>query len=360
MSLHLAFVVKAGSRSIGGAKRALKMAPHLSSNIDVSIIINDIYTNRSRIGRLKNVNGVFVDESSFLGYKQAVQRIQPDIVYTNGIWSENIYLGGGVNRIVEHAELYSKSEDKNFLDRLKYMIYEYISLFVSDKLVVVSESLKDLYSKRRKMCGTNNSIKYLPYGFDGKSPNNNDVAKFEYQCDHKLVYFGSLERSYGLRSIIVSVKELVSNGIDIKLIIGGDGSEKENLVDFANVKNISKNVVFEGFIKEKHVYEFLDSADVLVCPLKDTIRDKNRFPSKIPMYMSTGNPVVTCKIGQAYRILEDHGFYYEKEGRSEIKSAILDALNHGEVLYGKEKIKSYSWENISNEFLDWIKSYIKR
>ncbi|MCS3663489.1 glycosyltransferase involved in cell wall biosynthesis [Salinibacter ruber] len=361
--MNILFIVFARKEVLGGAKRALKMAPYLSDYSNVTIAINESEENKNRLAGIKNINSVFVERTGLFEYRKqlgrVIERKNPDIIYTNHLNTRTLFLNNKSFRIVEHAELFSQSEDMSYLQRLKYLMYEWTSIFISDGMLIANKNLEYIYKKRSDIVSKNMCFKYLPYGSSAHINQNKKKDNINDKL-HTVLYFGSLSRDCGFTNIIDSIITLNRNSDKkITLEFCGSGKVEEKLKSYVSNRQAKGVVRFNGFIEESLVSEYLNSADVLLCPLQYKNRDKFRFPSKLPMYMNTGKPVVTCKLREVVDCLGDKGFYYEPGDVRSLCEAIGDALEYGNVEYDESNVQRYSWENISREFYKWVKKCLE-
>jgi glycosyltransferase involved in cell wall biosynthesis len=76
-----------------------------------------------------------------------------------------------------------------------------------------------------------------------------------------------------------------------KLLIVGDGAEKDNCLEVAR-KLDNHNIEFLEAVPEQ-IAEIQSKADVLLLPLKKEI-SKTATPSKLTAYLLSGKPVIAC------------------------------------------------------------------
>lgn len=104
-----------------------------------------------------------------------------------------------------------------------------------------------------------------------------------------LMYVGSLSQSAGVANLIYSFHN--ARIPDSKLIIAGNGSDKDNCITIAhNLKN--DQIVFFEVVSEA-VPQFQSQSDILLLPLKKGIA-KTATPSKLTAYLLSGKPVIAC------------------------------------------------------------------
>lgn len=191
---------------------------------------------------------------------------------------------------------------------------------------------------------------------------NNPVSSFKKDIyDYKILrekYYGNfkyaflsvgrLKKSRDLMTVLKSLSEFKFIK-QTKLIVLGDGPEKESLINFINDNNLKENVEFRGF--EKDTYKFYYISDLYIhsslydaMPL--TLIEALTCESKI---LSTN-----CKYGPS-EILDKGklGMMINVSNVEEMKSGFLKALNYNiDENYRKKKIKEFAIEAIAQKYLN--------
>jgi glycosyltransferase involved in cell wall biosynthesis len=101
------------------------------------------------------------------------------------------------------------------------------------------------------------------------------------------MFVGSLNILANIESLIIAFNR--ANLSQCKLVIAGEGTEKQNLISFVAKNNI-ENVKFLNF-EPKDVGLIQSKSDVLVLGLKQGA-SALAFPSKIPAYMFSSRPIL--------------------------------------------------------------------
>ncbi len=94
-------------------------------------------------------------------------------------------------------------------------------------------------------------------------PNTVPLIKRRKPQFHKTPVIGTMGRLHinkAYDTLLRAAKKLKEKKVSFKLIIGGDGPEKENLLDLCHKLNLDKSVSFIGWIKDKE--DFYDKIDV--------------------------------------------------------------------------------------------------
>ena len=105
-----------------------------------------------------------------------------------------------------------------------------------------------------------------------------------------VTYAGSISTSYDIRTLVMAGKELMEQGHrDIRILILGTGSNKEQLEKLASRENIS-NVEFLGFQPYHRMAAILNESDVVV---NSFIRNAPQsMVNKIGDYLASGTPMI--------------------------------------------------------------------
>lgn len=119
--------------------------------------------------------------------------------------------------------------------------------------------------------------------------NYSSTLKKEKKKNFVFMYVGSLSKSAGVATLINGFHKARIPGT--KLIIAGNGSDKDNCIAVAhNLKN--DQIDFFEVVNEA-VPQFQSQSDILLLPLKKGIA-KTATPSKLTAYLLSAKPVIAC------------------------------------------------------------------
>jgi glycosyltransferase involved in cell wall biosynthesis len=334
-------------------KRVKGLAPHLlAADHRVTIVAQDTAENREYFSSVE-AETVFFSGSELLpeiGQKACIlQRTHPDVVYACGWGLRNLPALLGSTAIVEHAELLSANRESSALNRQKNLLLEWFSVLLADGLVLASSYLLRTY-QRRDVLGRTKQL-HLPYGL-----NLEDAPAVQRRGSEgdtsRVLYMGSLYASYGIFDIVDAAAHVAETAEPVEFIVLGDGPDRQQAIEQARSLGIENHIRFEGYVDEEVLDEHLSSADVFLAPMFDTVKDKARCPSKIPMYMRYRRPIVTCRIGEIPAYLGDHGFYYSPGEPESMATQIARASRVQEPV--NYDLQSVSWQHLSERFLAWL------
>lgn len=117
------------------------------------------------------------------------------------------------------------------------------------------------------------------------------------------------------------------------ILVGGRATEIERLKEYAELRGVTGMITFVGPRPQNSVVRYLGAADVLVIP--DTVSDITASPLKLFEYLALGQPIVLPDLPALQEILPtDHGYYFSRGNRQELRQALQRALEVGEDTEG--------------------------
>lgn len=168
-----------------------------------------------------------------------------------------------------------------------------------------------------------------------------DLEVFEYNKKHyilededlesddiyKLVYVGSLRKAndsvWRLIEVAESFKE--KGYSDIKLLMYGDGGEREKIESYCKEKKLD-NVIIKGYVDKKYIPNILSQCDlnVLNCSSWSVLK-YGGSQNKLFDYLASGHPIISGE-NSKYSIVKKYncGISKEFENLEALEKAILD------------------------------------
>jgi glycosyltransferase involved in cell wall biosynthesis len=367
--MTICFVTIGDITSIATLKRALGMAnPLQSMGWEVSIIAMDCPENRKRIGSEcnSNVRAYYYQPGKALAEINEktllVKKINPQYInlcsysYRNRLYKTR--LNGKPKIIIEHSELPSGIPDYNGIKKVGAYFFEYLSIIYADFLICASKYLINTYQKRSSQVFKSDiPMLYSPYAFNKESLRKIQAGlpplRGPYGKDTIILYMGTMTRNYGLFAMIDAMKIVKGESDGVKLLLMGRGRHLAEAKAYVSENNLQDCVEFLGYVPEAEIDIYFNRADAFISPLKDTVQDNARCPSKIYMYLPFRKPVFTCKIGEPKEIFGNNGFYFQYERPDTLAQLILD-LKSGNLRKVNIPIEEHSWNNRSIAFHRWI------
>jgi len=181
---------------------------------------------------------------------------------------------------------------------------------------------------------------YVPNGVDSKKFSPGD-SEFKSKLGTKYILFvGRLDVVKGLKYLIAAFKLVESKFPEVKLVIVGDGPEKERLRRMA-----SENVIFTGKVLGDKLIDIFRGAEMFILP---SVAEGS--PLAVLEAMSCGIPVVSTAVGEIPHILsEGKGLLVKPCSVNELANAISFLLENEDI---RKKMSIKSREYIRNN-RDW-------
>lgn len=150
------------------------------------------------------------------------------------------------------------------------------------------------------------------------------------------LFLGRVDKLKGIDTLVEAWE-----GLDEKLIVIGDGPERENIEKVVKEKEM-KNVSIKGFMKREEALEYLKSAKALIVPSKCY----EGLPMTIIEAFSYGIPVIGSKLGNIETVIEEEvtGKLFEVKELNDLKYIIENFRNNSlsRELIRKNYLKNYT------------------
>ena len=118
-------------------------------------------------------------------------------------------------------------------------------------------------------------------------------------------FVGTLRAWQGITTLIEGFTQVAAHSTNARLLIVGDGPEREHLDREIAARNLVSRVRFTSAVLPEAVPGLLASMDVAVAPYP-ALAHFYLSPLKIYEYMAAGLPIVASRIGQVEEVI-DHG-----------------------------------------------------
>ncbi|MCX6701772.1 MAG: glycosyltransferase [Candidatus Zambryskibacteria bacterium] len=211
---------------------------------------------------------------------------------------------------------------KKFSWRITVAFYNRVDLVISP-----TKSLRDELTSNGlyKQVGVlSNSIDFQVFRNDKKLNLSRLELKKKFGISGKsIVYMGRVSYEKNIDDVVLATAQLVKKIPDIKLMIVGDGPEKEKLITMSKNLKIEKNVIFTGFLHNESLVKALSANEVFV-----TASRSENMPLAVLEAESLGLPVVAISSLGMCEIVDDNvnGFLLPQGDKEKIVSNIADAI----------------------------------
>jgi glycosyltransferase involved in cell wall biosynthesis len=107
-----------------------------------------------------------------------------------------------------------------------------------------------------------------------------------------VIYVGTMDKARRLAILIEALQIVKKQNRNVKLLMVGDGSDRQNLEALAARSGVARDVIFTGQIPQAEVPEFIAAADVALSAVPPLSFYICSSPIKLLEYMAAAKPVV--------------------------------------------------------------------
>lgn len=225
--------------------------------------------------------------------------------------------------------------DKLFFKRLNRKIWRGSSRIISN-----SKGLKELALKSFPL----QRIDVIYNGVDTNEfrPNYTTSDTLRILCIARLI------KRKGIEYLIKAVAKLKQN--NIKLVIVGQGNQRENLKKLASTLGISSKVNFRDYIAHNYISEIYHNSDVFVLPSLNEGMSNAALEA-----MACGLPIVITDTGGTAELLNGNGFVVQKKNPLGIAQTLQKFLRNAELIVqmgrrSREIAEGMSWQDIAGKY----------
>ncbi len=326
---------------------------------------NDWYKNYSNIhllysANLSNANSIFT-KLNYITHLKALKKIistfRPDVLHAH--YASSYGLLGALSKFHPFVISVWGSDVFDFPQQniFNKMILKY-NLKCADKITSTSHIMAKQTNRF-----TNKEIKVIPFGIDLNIFQPIHTKKIFKNNEIVIGTIKTLSYTYGIDTLIKAFSILKNKlpQLNLKLLIVGDGDEKEKLQSLANKLNIKKDTIFYGQIPHQKVVELLAEIDIFVA-----LSREESFGVAIVEAMACEKPVVAGNASGFKEIIEDKktGLIVEKENPSQAADAIQFLIENPEfakqlTINAKQKVfNDYNIEDNVKEMIEVYKSLL--
>jgi len=248
-----------------------------------------------------------------------------------------LYVKEPILAISHHFFGKSIFRETNLFFGLYVLIAEYIVNYVykNTNFAVVSESTLQEFKERHF---NTSQFKIVYNAFDKENFPMKLTQKYEIPT---ITYFGRLKKYKSIDHLFYSFSNLLKIYPNAKLEIIGKGDYKENLENLAKNLNISKNVIFHGFVDDNKKIELLSKSWIVV----NTSMKEGWGITNIEAN-ACGTPVVSANVPGLRDSVKDgfSGYLYEYGNIKDLENKISILISNNELRNRLSK-NSIEWAN---------------
>ncbi|MDD3284537.1 MAG: glycosyltransferase [Patescibacteria group bacterium] len=232
------------------------------------------------------------------------------------------------------------------------------------RLTVVSNAIKNEALK----IGSKINTEVLPMGVDldiFNPKNYSEEIKSKYNINGSfLLFVGRLSEKKGIKYLIEAMPRIIEKFPTTKLLIIGNGEEKNKLEKLSKTLNLENNIIFTGAIHNLELPKYYATADIFIGPSIITKNgDREGLPVTYMEAMASGSVLIGTNLDGNYDILdhEKTGIMIKQHNSVEISKYVIELLDNKD--YREKLIKNsilkiennYNWKIISKKYKELLK-----
>ncbi|MEM2788654.1 MAG: glycosyltransferase [Candidatus Bathyarchaeia archaeon] len=237
----------------------------------------------------------------------------------------------------------------------------YLRLKLYDKILVED---KYTYRTLRNIGIPKEKIQALPYpGIDTRKFKEAQPIKELSGLDKPIIlHHGRLVQKRGIKTLIEAMPKIIEEAPKAKLIIAGEGPEKQRLKRLAEALGVASHVAFLGLVPYEQIPSLIKSSTVVVIP--SLIEGHS---TSIIEAMASAKPVIATRVGGITEIIKDGetGILVDPENPNQIANAVIKVLknrNLAKTIAEKaaEKAEEYDVRRLAERELNMYMSLINK
>lgn len=226
----------------------------------------------------------------------------------------------------------------------------------ADAVVAVSHFIKN---RLAEFTNTPKDISVISMGVN-TDMFHNKLSDIDREKSYDVIFIGRLEPKKGISYLIEAIGKLKKRP-DIRVVIVGDGSQKEELSDLVLSNGLQHNIEFTGSLSHRQVGQYLAKSKIFAAPSINLSDDTEGMPTVLLEAMAAGIPIVTTDAGGISDVVINNynGLVVEQRSTEELAKKILLLLENPElgvelVQNGVKHVEQFTYKNISKKYEEII------
>ncbi|GBE05966.1 MAG TPA: glycosyltransferase family 1 protein [Nitrospirae bacterium] len=184
--------------------------------------------------------------------------------------------------------------------------------------------------------------------------------------DLVIMFIGKLTSWKNPFTLLYASRPLIQKGLPVKIVLIGQGAQRDNLARTAKILGIVDRVIFLEFIENTSMNKYYNLADSFVMPSLTTLTVNEQFPFAVVEAMASGLPVIVSNAGGMPELIGDTGKIYAQGNYVELSGHLSEILTNDrlrETMAARSRERAEQmFDNRKNSFqiLDVFKKLVKR
>jgi glycosyltransferase involved in cell wall biosynthesis len=227
----------------------------------------------------------------------------------------------------------------------------------ADAVIVETATMKNLLQKT----GLNTPIEIITSGRNVPSVNKNHVSALREslgikKTDRVILNVARLSTEKNIIGLINIFSEVVKRVGDVKLILVGDGPQKDKLKDLVKTKHLTKSVKFAGLVPNEKIFDYYAAADIFAYTSRTDTQ-----AIVILEAMISGLPVIGFKAPGPIDFVEDKKSGYLAGNRKDFMEKTVSLLSDPKLMKAmSEKSKAISLTYTFEGSIDKLENFLQK
>lgn len=184
----------------------------------------------------------------------------------------------------------------------------------------------------------------------------NESERNEYVLGDYAFYLGRLSKEKGILNLIEAIGDIP----DAKLLIAGDGPERERIEAYISEHKLDGRITLLGYQNQDSIHKYITNSRFVVIP---SICNEN-CPYSVLEAMEIGKPIVASRIGGIPELIADgeNGCLYKADDINELKEKLMLMLDNDDKVnrFAQKSRELYeSYYSPDSYYIELIKIYNK-
>ncbi len=248
----------------------------------------------------------------------------------------------------------------------KYRLFRMLARFAFHRAYGVTACSPDLLNAALEMGAPPENTHLVPWGVDPTlfTPEQNSRIRRKslgLNDDHFIIgCLGRMVYKKGFNILIEAFKEIAEEFPRARLVLGGEGPIREELLALARNLGVNSKLVLPGRITWNDVPEFLACLDLFVLPsIQDSSGNADGLPTVLLEAMGAGTPVVASDVGGVSIVIRDgyNGILVPQGNSIKLAEAIMKLIKKPGLRktlahHARKDVElTYNWRNIVNRII---------
>lgn len=251
------------------------------------------------------INGILMYLSLLNECRRIVEESGINILLGYNLLPDGIATVKIANRLNLPAGVWAIGSDVN-----DFVPYNKMNFYLTKKNIkksnfILTES-KDLELKIKNILNRDHHVYTFYKGievtnFNGSKPEDKIYTEVSLDPEYKYILFvGRLIYDKGIYELVKAFRKISERYPEYRLILLGEETEKEKLIEYLNNYGILDKVIFRGIVPYSQVADYMKVSEMLLFPSW-----AEGLPNVVLEAMASGLPVVTTSVGGIPEVVED-------------------------------------------------------